>query len=187
MTRPLSHTIGPLQPAKSLRLRAHRMRSSPSLRWRQAGDGLTTADPPVARSRAFSQDSLSRRPEPGRTGKNVTASSTPGLADRLRAFYLRSDAAKGYALLSPVMITMVVLLAAPLVMLILYSFWTQQGLAVDHTLTTGRYQEVIGKQSYHGIFWRTIGTSSLVTLVTVGLAYPMAPAIPTASFFSKSA
>jgi spermidine/putrescine transport system permease protein len=108
----------------------------------------------------------------------VTASSqpsaAPGFFDRLRAFYLRSDAAKGYALLSPVMITMVILLAAPLIMLALYSFWTQVGLTVDTTFTTDRYQEVVEKKSYHDIFWRTMATSSLVTLVTVGLAYPMA-------------
>lgn len=108
----------------------------------------------------------------------MTASSAPntapGFFDRLRAFYLRSDAAKGYVLLSPVMITMVILLAAPLILLVVYSFWTQVGLQVDTTFTTDRYNDVIGKQSYHDIFWRTIGTSSLVTLVTVALAYPMA-------------
>ncbi len=101
-------------------------------------------------------------------------SAAPGFLDRLRAFYLRSDAAKGYALLSPVMITMVVLLAAPLIMLGLYSFWTQAGLQVDTTFTADRYRDVIAKESYWAIFWRTIGTSGLVTLVTVGLAYPMA-------------
>lgn len=101
-------------------------------------------------------------------------STAPGFFDRLRAFYLRSDAAKGYVLLSPVMITMVILLAAPLILLVVYSFWTQVGLQVDTTFTTDRYNDVIGKQSYQDIFWRTIGTSSLVTLVTVGLAYPMA-------------
>lgn len=100
--------------------------------------------------------------------------TAPGFFDRLRAFYLRSDAAKGYVLMSPVMITMIVLLAAPLIMLALYSFWTQVGLAVDTTFTTQRYEDVLGKQSYHDIFWRTMVTSSLVTLVTVGLAYPMA-------------
>jgi spermidine/putrescine transport system permease protein len=104
----------------------------------------------------------------------MTANTAPGFFDRLRAFYLRSDAAKGYVLMSPVMITMIVLLAAPLIMLALYSFWTQAGLTVDTTFTTERYQEVAAKQSYHDIFWRTMLTSSLVTLVTVGLAYPMA-------------
>lgn len=100
--------------------------------------------------------------------------STPGFFDRLRAFYLRSDAAKGYLLLSPVMIAMIGLLAAPLILLALYSFWTQVGLAVDTTPTVARYQEVFGKQSYIDIFLRSIGMSGIVTLVTVGLAYPMA-------------
>jgi len=97
-----------------------------------------------------------------------------GFFDRLRAFYLRSDAAKGYLLLSPVMLAMIGLLAAPLILLLLYSFWTQVGLNVDTTPTVARYQEVLGKQSYIDIFLRSIGMSGIVTLVTVGLAYPMA-------------
>jgi len=94
--------------------------------------------------------------------------------ERLRAFYLRSDAAKGYALLSPVMITMVVLLAAPLLLLVIYSFWTQNGLIYDTSLTLDRYRELATQESYIDIFWRSIETSSLVTAFTVLLAYPMA-------------
>lgn len=105
---------------------------------------------------------------------SATTQSRSGLFERLRAFYLRSDAAKGYVLLSPVMITMVVLLAAPLILLVLYSFWTQVGMGYDTTPTLDRYREVLTHQSYLDIFWRSIQTSSLVTLVTVGLAYPMA-------------
>jgi spermidine/putrescine transport system permease protein len=103
-----------------------------------------------------------------------SATAAPGFFDRLRAFYLRSDAAKGYLLLSPVMIAMIVLLAAPLILLALYSFWTQVGLAVDTTATLDRYREVFQKQSYIDIFLRSIAMSGIVTLVTVGLAYPMA-------------
>ena len=103
-----------------------------------------------------------------------SATASPGLFDRLKAFYLRSDAAKGYLLLSPVMIAMVVLLAAPLILLALYSFWTQAGLTVDTTATLDRYREVFQKQSYIDIFLRSIAMSGIVTLVTVGLAYPMA-------------
>lgn len=115
----------------------------------------------------------------GKTGQALQAAiaktdAEPGLFQRLRAFYLRSDAAKGYALLSPVMITMGLLLAAPLILLLLYSFWTQTGLNVDQTPTFDRYRDVVGQQSYIDIFWRSIQTSSLVTLATVVLAYPMA-------------
>lgn len=97
-----------------------------------------------------------------------------GFLDRLRAFYLRSDAAQGYALLSPVMITMIVLLAAPLILLVLYSLWTQVGLVVDTTPTLDRYREVLDSKSYIDIFARSVAMSALVTVVTVGLAYPMA-------------
>jgi spermidine/putrescine transport system permease protein len=72
------------------------------------------------------------------------------------------------------MIAMVVLLAAPLILLALYSFWSQSGLVVDPTPTLDRYRDVLGRQSYIDIFLRSIGMSGLVTLVTVGLAYPMA-------------
>ncbi|MBL9096662.1 MAG: ABC transporter permease [Alphaproteobacteria bacterium] len=72
------------------------------------------------------------------------------------------------------MIAMIGLLAAPLALLALYSFWTQTGLQIDTTLTVDRYQEVFAKQSYIDIFLRSVGMSGIVTLVTVGLAYPMA-------------
>lgn len=104
----------------------------------------------------------------------ASADTAPGALASLRAFYLRSDAAKGYLLLSPVMITMVALLAAPLVLLVMYSFWTQTGLTIDHTLTLDRYRSLAERQSYIDIFWRSIQTSGLVTFVTVLLAYPMA-------------
>jgi spermidine/putrescine transport system permease protein len=100
--------------------------------------------------------------------------AAPGFFDRVRAFYLRSDAAKGYLLLSPVMLAMLALLAAPLILLALYSFWTQVGLQVDTTPTFDRYRDVFAKQSYIDIFLRSIGMSAIVTAVTVGLAYPMA-------------
>jgi spermidine/putrescine transport system permease protein len=108
------------------------------------------------------------------SGRAAAAAESWSLWDRLKAFYLRSDAAKGYLLLSPVMIAMVVLLAAPLILLALYSFWTQTGLQVDATPTLDRYRDVLGREAYVDIFMRSIGMSALVTLITVGLAYPMA-------------
>lgn len=108
------------------------------------------------------------------SGRAAAAAESWSLWDRIKAFYLRSDAAKGYLLLSPVMIAMVVLLAAPLILLTLYSFWTQTGLQVEATPTLDRYRDVLGREAYVDIFLRSIGMSGLVTLITVGLAYPMA-------------
>lgn len=86
----------------------------------------------------------------------------------------RSDTAKGYSLLSPTLIVMVLALAAPMLLLAVYSFWTQDGYALDTTFTTARYAESIGREAYRALFYRSIEISGIVTLVTVLLAYPMA-------------
>lgn len=101
-------------------------------------------------------------------------------SDRYFAMLRRSETASGYALLSPTLLVMVLGLAAPVILLIVYSFWTQLSLddggGVDTTLTLDRYREVLGREDafYWDVFWRTMGISSLVTLSTVLLAYPMA-------------
>jgi spermidine/putrescine transport system permease protein len=101
-------------------------------------------------------------------------------SDRFYALLRRSDTASGYALLSPTLLVMLLGLAAPVILLVLYSFWTQlpleQGGGVDTAPTFDRYREVLGRedQFYWDVFWRTMGISSVVTLTTVLLAYPIA-------------
>ena len=96
--------------------------------------------------------------------------SGAGLARRFR----RSEAARGYALVSPTMIIMVLALAAPMILLGLYSFWSQDGLSLDTHFTLGRFSETLGRDAYRELFYRSIKISGIVTIVTVALAYPMA-------------
>jgi spermidine/putrescine transport system permease protein len=100
------------------------------------------------------------------------------LGDRWSAFLRRSESASGYALLSPTLAVMLLGLGAPVIMLVLYSFWTQlppeQGIGVDTAPTLDRYREVFGRPIYWDVFWRTMGIAGLVTFFTVALAYPMA-------------
>jgi spermidine/putrescine transport system permease protein len=93
---------------------------------------------------------------------------------RLAQLYRRSEGARGLALLSPTMLIMVAALAAPMVLLALYSFWSQDGYALDTHLTLEQYATGIGRESYRQLFYRSIEISGLVTLITVLLAYPMA-------------
>ncbi|MGH6871978.1 MAG: ABC transporter permease [Rhizomicrobium sp.] len=86
----------------------------------------------------------------------------------------RSDAARGYALLTPTMVVMVVALAAPMALLALYSFWTQNGLSLDTHFTLDRYADAFSRETWRALFWRSLAVSSAVTLVTLLLAYPMA-------------
>ena len=65
-------------------------------------------------------------------------------------------------------------LAAPIALLLLYSFWTQNGLQLDTTPTLAQYTAVFTREGYRTLFLRSVAISSVVTLVTVGLAYPIA-------------
>ena len=94
--------------------------------------------------------------------------------ERVARPFGRSEAAGRYLLLSPVLALLVFALAAPIALLFLYSFWTQNGLAVDTSPTVGQYAVVASREGYRVLFLRSVGISSLVTVATVLLAYPMA-------------
>ena len=88
--------------------------------------------------------------------------------------FARSEGARGYALASPMLIALLLTLAAPIVLLVLYSFWTQMGLVLDQTPTLANYERALGAANYRALFWRSLAISSLVTVITVAIAYPIA-------------
>ena len=96
------------------------------------------------------------------------------IVERLVRPFGRSEVRGRYLLLSPVLALLLFALAAPVALLLLYSFWTQDGLAVDTTLSIAQYSTVASREGYRVLFLRSLGISSLVTVVTVLLAYPMA-------------
>jgi len=93
---------------------------------------------------------------------------------RLRAMFMRSEPLRGYSLLSPTMIFVLIALAAPMVILITMSFWTQNYLDFDKTFSLTNYAQFFEKKIYNKILIRSVKISGLVTLFTVLLAYPMA-------------
>jgi spermidine/putrescine transport system permease protein len=93
---------------------------------------------------------------------------------RLARRFQRSEAARGYALLSPSLVLLAFALTAPLGLLLLYSFWTQSGFELRRELTLEQYEAVLTEPFYRDLFLRSVGISALVTLVTVAAAYPMA-------------
>ena len=86
----------------------------------------------------------------------------------------RNDTTKAYSLLSPSLLLLIFVFAFPVFFLVAYSFWTQDYVYVDTTLTFENYKIVVSKSSYHVLIKRSLIISSLTTLVTVLLAYPMA-------------
>lgn len=97
-----------------------------------------------------------------------------GIWPRLSRALARSDAARGYALLSPTLMLMLTAMAVPLGLLALYSFWREDGYVLDTHATLAQYATAFGRPTYRALFYRSLAISGLVTLATVALAYPMA-------------
>ncbi len=95
----------------------------------------------------------------------------------LRAWLTRNDNARGYLLLSPTSIMVVLLLILPIVALIAISFMTQRGFDLDTSLTANNYQTFFNyseKPIYITLLLRSLQMSLTATVLTIALCYPMA-------------
>jgi spermidine/putrescine transport system permease protein len=93
---------------------------------------------------------------------------------RLRAMFLRSEALRGYTLLSPTLLVMAFAMGIPFAIMVVMSFWTQVGFDIDTTFTLANYGEAADGRVYRALLIRSLAISGTVTVVTVLLAYPMA-------------
>ena len=93
---------------------------------------------------------------------------------RLGRMFLKSESLRGYSLLSPTLMAMILGLVMPLAVLLTLSFWIQEYLDFIRTFSLKNYTDFFQKQIYIKILFKSIRMSSLVTIVTVMLAYPMA-------------
>ena len=84
------------------------------------------------------------------------------------------EAGQGLRLISPTFAYVLVMLAAPLLMVITFSFWTQDYLTLDTTPTLNNYREAWTTPLYQVLLWRSLKISVIVTVVTVVLAFPVA-------------
>ena len=83
-------------------------------------------------------------------------------------------ATRGYLLLTPAMAVLVFTMAAPLGLLLVYSFWTQQGLFVDTHLTLARYAAILSDRGFAVVFLRSLAIAALASVIAIVLAYPVA-------------
>ncbi len=87
---------------------------------------------------------------------------------------MTTDARRGLALISPTVVYVLLLLAAPLAAVVTFSFWTQDFLTIDRTLTLNNYREAFTDPIYRTLMLRSLTISGVVTVVTVVLAFPIA-------------
>ncbi len=87
---------------------------------------------------------------------------------------LSREGRQGLTLISPPFLYALLLLAAPLAVVVTFSFWSQNYLDLDTTLTLKNYREIWTKPIYRVLILRSLNISMLVTVFTVLLAFPMA-------------
>ncbi|PUB12733.1 ABC transporter permease [Yoonia sediminilitoris] len=85
-----------------------------------------------------------------------------------------SESGRGLLMVSPPLVYALLLLAVPLGAIVLFSFWTQDFMTVDTTLTLNNYRELAEKPIYGALLGRSVYVSACVTVVTVIAAYPVA-------------
>ena len=86
----------------------------------------------------------------------------------------RSEAASGLAMISPTAVYAILLLAAPLALIFIYSFLTDGYLEIIRTFTFANYIEAWTNELYRIVMLRSLFVSLTVTAVTVLLAFPVA-------------
>jgi len=84
------------------------------------------------------------------------------------------DTARGLTLVGPAFLYAVLLLAAPLAAMVLFSFWTQDYLDLDRSFTLANYEQVWTEPVYRALMLRSLRVSAIVTVVTVVLSFPVA-------------
>lgn len=87
---------------------------------------------------------------------------------------MRSEALRGYSLLSPTLLIMAFGICIPFAILITMSFWTQQGFDFDTTLSVRNYSKAFEHPVYEALMLRSLAISGICTIATVVLSYPMA-------------
>lgn len=87
---------------------------------------------------------------------------------------LDAQARQGYALIAPPFLYALLILAAPLLTILAYSFMTDGYLEVVRDFTWSNYAQVWSDPIVRQVMMRSLFVSALVTLVTVALAFPIA-------------
>lgn len=98
----------------------------------------------------------------------------PSFGERIRRFYSRSEAMRGYTLLSPTLLVMVTMLCIPFGIMVLMSFWTQSGFDITTTFSLDNYASVAEKPIFQALLIRSLIISGFCAVATVLISYPMA-------------
>lgn len=85
-----------------------------------------------------------------------------------------TETLRGWAVAAPPVLFACALLVVPMLVVLAHSFWTQDFLRIDRTLTLRNYEIVFTDPMYRTLLARSLGVSLTVAMLTVALAYPVA-------------
>ena len=88
--------------------------------------------------------------------------------------FMRSEALRGYTLLSPTLIVMAFSMCVPLAIMVAMSFWTQHAFEFDTAFSLANYDEAISGPVYEALLIRSLVIAGTCAIATVLLSYPMA-------------
>ena len=120
------------------------------------------------------------RRRPSRAGRATAVTDVAETAAALPARrvtgpkLLRTEEARGLALISPTFLYALALLVFPIGVVIAHSFWTQHYLTIDRTFTLDNYRVALTEPIYRDLLMRSLYVSLVVSFATVVLAYPIA-------------
>lgn len=77
-------------------------------------------------------------------------------------------------MISPTLLYALTLLLVPVLLVIAYSFWTQNYLEIDRTITFENYRHALTEPIYRDLFIRSLWISLVTSAITVGFSYPIA-------------
>jgi spermidine/putrescine transport system permease protein len=87
---------------------------------------------------------------------------------------LTPESKSGLRLITPPAIYAILLLAAPMAAIIMFSFLTDAQTGIEWKWTLANYKEVLTQPIYRALMFRSLVVATCVTAVTVLLAYPVA-------------
>lgn len=86
----------------------------------------------------------------------------------------RYVALRGYLLLAPALILMLLAITVPLLTMITMSFWTVSGYDIDTTLAPDNYIRMTEQPMFRVLIGRSLTVAAYATIFTIIVCYPMA-------------
>ncbi|MCV3736701.1 ABC transporter permease [Rhizobium sp. TRM96647] len=105
---------------------------------------------------------------------SVAIDSSPEAVKPAARRWMRSEEARGLAMISPTLLYALALLLVPVTLVVAYSFWTQNYLEIDRSFTLENYRQALTEPIYRDLFIRSLWISLVTSAITVGFSYPVA-------------